>query len=279
MKCKNCHTTLSTEAFYCPTCGGKIIRNRLTIKSILQSFSEQFLNYDNKFLQTFINLFKNPEDVIGGYINGTRKKYVNVVSYFAIAIAVSGFFFFVLNKFFPNVLSSMYGITDMKPQQAEINTKISHFTTEYQSMVMFASVPLMAVLSRLTFLKNKKYNFAEHLIINLYAYSQVSLVSSLLLFTSSIFIHSIAPYIPFAIMVFQFLFYAYVLKKLYDLSLKQIVLKSLLFILIATVIFIPLIIVISGILYFLGFYDGIIEAAKAKKEMGYLAVSVLNWIS
>ncbi len=279
MNCKNCQTLLSPQNLFCPSCGGKVIKNRLTIKSILQSFSEQFLNYDNKFLQTFINLFKKPEDVIGGYIHGTRKKYVNVVSYFAIAIAVSGFYFFILNKFFPEVLSSMYATTGAKPVQVELNTKISSFTTDYQSLLMFTTVPLMAVLSRLTFLKNKKYNFAEHLIINLYTYSQVSLISSLLLFTSSIFIRSIALFTPFAIMVFQFLFYAYVLKRLYGLRLKQIILKSLLFILIATVVFIPLLIVISATLYFFGFYDGIIEAAKSKKEIGYVMASVLNWIA
>ncbi|PHR71636.1 MAG: hypothetical protein COA67_06375 [Lutibacter sp.] len=67
-------------------------------------FNEQFLNYDNKFLQTFIHLFTKPEVVIDGYINGTRKKYVNVISYFAIAITLSGLQMFILNKFFPEML-------------------------------------------------------------------------------------------------------------------------------------------------------------------------------
>ena len=101
MNCKNCHTDIPERSGYCSRCGAKVIRNRLTMKNLISSFSRQFFDYDNKFLQTFINLFKKPEDVIGSYINGTRKKYVNVISYYAIAISLAGIQLFVLNKFFP----------------------------------------------------------------------------------------------------------------------------------------------------------------------------------
>lgn len=62
MACKNCNTELTTDSEYCYHCGAKVIRNRLTIKNLFEHFSEQFLNYDNKFLQTFILLFKKPEE-------------------------------------------------------------------------------------------------------------------------------------------------------------------------------------------------------------------------
>jgi hypothetical protein len=88
MDCKNCQTSLSETAEYCYHCGGKIIKNHLTIRNLFEHFSEAFLNYD-RFLQTFIGLFTAPEEVIGCYISGTRKKYVNVISYFAIAITIS----------------------------------------------------------------------------------------------------------------------------------------------------------------------------------------------
>lgn len=85
MNCKNCNLLLSDKASFCSNCGAKVIRNRLTFKNLIEYFSEQFLNYDNKFLQTFIHLFTKPEVVIESYINGTRKKYVNVISFFAIS--------------------------------------------------------------------------------------------------------------------------------------------------------------------------------------------------
>ena len=76
MECKNCSSQLQENDDYCNSCGAKVIRNRLTLKNLFEHFGEEFLNYDNKFLRTFIRLFRKPEDVIGSYINGTRKKYV-----------------------------------------------------------------------------------------------------------------------------------------------------------------------------------------------------------
>ncbi|WP_369598046.1 DUF3667 domain-containing protein [Mesonia mobilis] len=51
-----------------------------------------FLNYDNTFLKTYAHLFTQPHIVIGDYINGVRKKYLNVVSYITIALTLAGFY-------------------------------------------------------------------------------------------------------------------------------------------------------------------------------------------
>jgi len=59
MNCKNCNITLTNEDNFCNNCGAKIIRNRITIRNLFETFSEQFLNYDNKFLQTFIGFLQN----------------------------------------------------------------------------------------------------------------------------------------------------------------------------------------------------------------------------
>jgi predicted amidophosphoribosyltransferase len=71
--CKNCHKPLNDSQNFCDECGAKIIHNRLTPKVLLQQVNEQFLSIDNKLLRTFIDLFKKPDNVINGYINGTRK--------------------------------------------------------------------------------------------------------------------------------------------------------------------------------------------------------------
>ena len=63
MACENCETPLTTESDFCNHCGAKVIRNRLTLKNLFAHFGEQFLNYNNKFIQTIIYLFKKPEDV------------------------------------------------------------------------------------------------------------------------------------------------------------------------------------------------------------------------
>lgn len=90
MQCQNCSTIITQNGNYCPNCGAKVIRNRITMRNLITDFSEEFLSFDNKFLKTFIDLFKKPEVVIGGYISGVRKKYVNAISYFAIALTITG---------------------------------------------------------------------------------------------------------------------------------------------------------------------------------------------
>ena len=72
--CRNCLKNLPPNAAFCDSCGGKIIKNRITFKNLLEDFNDRFLSIDGAFPKTFLALFTKPEDVIGGYINGVRKK-------------------------------------------------------------------------------------------------------------------------------------------------------------------------------------------------------------
>ena len=126
--CKNCKSELEETATYCTRCGGKIIRKRLTIRNLFEHVSETFFNYDNKLLRTLISLFTKPEDVIGGYINGVRKKYVNPISYFALALSVSGLYLFIVNKFFPETLD--FSVFAYEGQE-ELQNKNASFVQEY----------------------------------------------------------------------------------------------------------------------------------------------------
>ena len=70
MNCKNCHTELKELDDYCKSCGGKVVRNRLTLKHLFEHLSETFFNYDNKLLRTIIDLVRIPEKVIDSYVIG-----------------------------------------------------------------------------------------------------------------------------------------------------------------------------------------------------------------
>lgn len=271
MNCKNCEKTLAEGNNYCNHCGAKIIRNRLTMKNLFESFSEQFLNYDNKFLQTFITLFSRPEAVIDSYINGTRKKYVNVVSYFAIAVTLSGIFFFIFLKFFPDALdtSQTFAPGDQTAEQIEIARRVNQQIFEYQSLIFFLSIPILAFMSRLVFLKNKKYNYVEHMVISLYAYAQLS-IAVIIVYVLTIWYTPAFRVVIFMVLPLQILYYAFVLKRLYALSVVQIILKTLLFFVVLIPVFIIVILLFGIVLYFAGFYDEMIEAEKAKRGVSYL---------
>ncbi len=266
MICKNCHNTFTDTSDYCNTCGAKVIRNRLTIKNLAQDISEQYLDYDNKFLQTFITLFKNPEKVIGSYIHGTRKKYVNVISYFAIAITLSGIQIYVMNKYGID----LSGIAEnenaaIAELQNNYNSKMFEIISEYQSLIMMLWIPIYALMAKLVFLKNKLYNYTELIVIFMYAQAQYSIVTVVLtLITIVIGI----PFEIFGLLMLpvQIGYFAFCLKRVYGLDKAQIILKTLIFILILGVLFGIIMVVVTFMMFKTGMMDEVIEAQKALQE-------------
>lgn len=262
MTCKNCQLTLQTHHNYCPYCGAKVIRNRLTIKALFSHFSEQFLNYDNKFLQTFRNMFIRPEKVIGTYISGTRKKYVNVISYFAIAFTFSGFQLFVLNKFFPELVN-----VDFLAQEGteELQQQNMNFAQEYQSIIFMLSVPVYALVSKIVFFNYKQYNYTEHLVINMYLTAHLSIIFSFLFLITS-FLGINYGLVSLLSIPFQILLSAYCFKRIFKLSFKSIFLKTVLFVLILLILFIIMSVLMGILMYFDGTLQEMMDAQRAAKQ-------------
>jgi hypothetical protein len=87
--CKSCEFQFDSSLPFCPNCGGRVIHERLSIKSVLREFYENVFNVDNKFIRTIRDLTLHPETVFKAYIAGARKRYYNPVSLIAIAIVLS----------------------------------------------------------------------------------------------------------------------------------------------------------------------------------------------
>lgn len=249
MDCKNCNISIKDNDNFCPSCGGKVIRNRLTIKNLLEYFSEQFLNYDNKFFQTFIHLFTQPEVVIGGYIDGVRKKYINPINFLAISLTLSGvYFFFFRDKLKQFVNNSDFYISE---GQQKLTEEITNFSTEYNSLLYFIIIPVLALISLVVFY-DKKYNFTEHTVIYLYSMSLSSIVS--IFSTVLILLISFDNYLLLSsfMYIFIFIYHGYILKRIFHLRAKQLVLKILIFIPLFFIIYIigsiliALIVILTG---------------------------------
>ena len=69
------------------------------------------------------------------------------------------------------------------------NNGIFDFITEYQSLAMMTNVPIYALISRLVFIKEKryKYNYTEHLVIFMYILAQLSMINVILSIVGAIF--------------------------------------------------------------------------------------------
>ncbi|MDO1499888.1 DUF3667 domain-containing protein [Winogradskyella maritima] len=264
MKCKNCQKDIIEESDYCNYCGARVVRNRLTIGNLISHFSEEFLNYDNRFIQTFKNLFVKPEDVIRSYIDGTRKKYVNVISYFAIAITISGLQLFLLQRFFPESLSFD---SISQPGLEEFNKGVFNFVREYQSLAMMLNVPIYALISRIVFIRERqfKYNYTEHLVIFMYLLAQLSMVNVILTIIGAMFGFEMGE-MSILFGPLQLLFSGYCLKRIFNLDWPNFMLRSLIFFGVLVVISIIFSIVFAIIAKQTGMLDAIIEAQKQAIE-------------
>ena len=258
MQCKNCNILLVTESQYCNSCGAKVINNKLTLKSLFKDFSETYLNYDNKFLQTFVSLFTKPEDVIGGYIEGVRKKYVDVVSYFALAITLSGLYIIILNNFFPEAMDFSAIVS---PGQEEFQRKNLSYVQEYQSLFMMLYVPIYAVMCRLSFIGLNKYNYTELLVIFMYIQAHISIVSAILGIFLSIF--GITQGVMSLVLIPPMIIYsAYCLKRLYNLNIQTIILRTIIFLVVLGFVFIIISVMMAILMYLNGDLQSLIEAQK-----------------
>lgn len=262
MNCKNCQTQLSEESEYCYSCGGKVIRNRLTMRNLFEHFTQTYLNYDNRFFQTFLYLFKKPEDVIESYINGTRKKYADVISYFALALTFAGLYVFIQRKFFPEYID--YSFLAAKGQE-EMQKDWILFVMDYMSIFTMLYVPFYALMARITFLGLNKFNYTELLVIFMYVQAQLSIISAILTITIMLigWNMAIATLIVTPIMI---LYSGYCLKRLYELNIAQMLLRSLIFIALLFVGFILAGFVMVIVWYFTGELQTMIEAQNAAKD-------------
>jgi len=275
MDCKNCGSALTSENNFCNTCGAKVIHNRLTVGNLFEDFREKFLDVDNRFLKTFFSLFKKPDDVINGYILGTRKKYVNSLNYIALAITISGLQFFILNKFFPDVMHFPENLSNGN----EFGTSIMNFIFEYYSFMYIILIPVYALMSKIVFKNIKKFNYVEHIVIM--AYTQAHL--SITLFIPGIILASFGfnyfeyNYFFMAVMI---LYTAYCFKKLYALSLKRIILKTFVFFGVGLLFYILFIIIFIIVMFtYLYFTGGMQEFMESQKTSAYLVSSAINWTS
>ncbi|MBX2827135.1 MAG: DUF3667 domain-containing protein [Flavobacteriaceae bacterium] len=274
MNCKNCNTSITNETNFCPNCGAKVIRNRLTLKNLWEDFREQFFNYDNKLLKTFRTLFTRPEEVIGTYISGTRKKYVNVISYFALALTLSGLQLFVLRKFFPESLD----ISVLMPENVPNATMDTNWLYDYYSFFFMINIPIYALLSKLTFMGIKKYNYTEHVVVNAYLLAQLSITSTLLL--TPIVMLGVNFYVLSNIAILFYAIYVGItLKRLHQLSLKQMLVRILLFV-VWLVVFLMIIGIIQvAVAIITGDFEKMVEQERARRGVSYIASSIINWTS
>jgi hypothetical protein len=141
---------------------------------------------------------------------------------------------------------------------------------EYQSIIMMFYVPLYALMSKVVFFNLKKFNYTEHLVIFMYILSHVTIISAIITLFAALFGLTIGTLAIVFTLPYQIIYSAYCLKRLFGLSLKGIILRTILFLVLLGILM--LIIVIIGAIVAIVFKDSefmrsLIETQKAAKEV------------
>lgn len=196
----------------------------------------------------------HPDQVIKSYFNNNRVKYLAPINYMIIAGLLGGFYAYLLNNGYLGEVDYSAFATPQSAQQdnpfgmsqEDMTKTVTTEMQKYYNIVLFLTIPILALISKLVFYNYKQYNFAEHSVIYAYAYSQVLVLSYLtipfaLLFDKFILYYS---YLSFIILIG---FHVFVLKKVFDISWKKMIVKTLFFLAISIAAFI-IIIIIGGLI-------------------------------
>lgn len=173
MKCKNCQTSMRTDYLFCPKCGAKVTAVRLTFRNLFSDVLERFFDLDNTFYRTLKTMTLRPEEVIGSYIEGVRRRYLNPMSYLGIALGLSGFLFILLKQFAADALSFDFLGADNTNAASQ---KIMDASLEFSNFVFLLLIPIIALCGYLSF-NRRDYNLPEHLVTGIYSLAHISIIT------------------------------------------------------------------------------------------------------
>lgn len=81
--CPNCNFPFPETANYCPNCAQKRTDGRLTVREMLEEFSDAVFNIDSKIFRTLFALFI-PGKLTNEYFSGRHKRYVHPLRVFLV---------------------------------------------------------------------------------------------------------------------------------------------------------------------------------------------------
>ncbi|MGB5691413.1 MAG: DUF3667 domain-containing protein [Flavobacteriaceae bacterium] len=172
MDCKNCRYSQDEPFDFCPSCGAKVIHNRLTLKNLSVDIAKRVFDIDNTLARTFRQLFARPDEVIESYIQGVRRRYMNPIAYFGIAITLSGILLLLMRRFFRDQIDfDVFG----QGANPEVMNKVMNIMFDMNTLIFIIYVPIFAISGWLTF-NRKNYNLTEYSVFYIYILAQWSII-------------------------------------------------------------------------------------------------------
>lgn len=163
-KCRNCDADVPLGQAYCGKCGQKYATDRLTLHEIGHDLLHAFMHVDRSGLSLVRMLLVCPGTVALNYVQGKRKRYFGPFSFLVVVVAAA---------------SAVIALTGFRVVYSDRPNVVADFLQSHINLLMFADFPLLAVFSRLLYLRGR-FNLAEHLVLAAYTSSMRVLFATLI---------------------------------------------------------------------------------------------------
>ncbi|MBO3100287.1 DUF3667 domain-containing protein [Gelidibacter pelagius] len=165
MICKNCEQNINGN--FCSNCGQKSKVRRVDFKYLLEEIPNSIFQINRGFLFTLKELFIRPGHCIREFLEGKRKNHFKPLAF----IIFTSTLYVISHYFLGNQTFIDDAISGFKAGGKVENSSIIDWISKNQTYVILLLVPFFSLASYLAFLKSK-YNYFEHLVLNIYITGQ-----------------------------------------------------------------------------------------------------------
>ncbi len=245
--CPNCNQ-LITENF-CSNCGQKRYQ-KIDKKYIWEEIQYTVLHTNKGFLYSVKSIIKNPGKTARGFIDGNRVRHYKPLLLAFVLSSISAFISYKIIGL-KEITSEFYAQQHMNSQF--MNDYMS-FTSTYNSIIMLMLIPCFAFLTKLAFRK-WGHSYYEHIVMNAYILSFYTLVNIAIFYPFMYLFRNnaeiIVPLTSTSMLVIP-LILVWFFKEFYsNKSLKSIIKRVLLIILLTMLsfIFIMILVIMGGVIF------------------------------
>jgi hypothetical protein len=172
--CGNCSEYF--EGKFCNVCGQKMAK-RITMARLMHELPHQIFHWDNQIFTTLKYLLTWPGTMVNDYILGKRKKYFPPITFL---VFVLGFSYFMFSSIMRKG-GAIHAPNAPTEQVLDISSAIISMIKSYWKFFVVGLIPIFALVSKL-FFRKAKYNFAEHVFIQIFFVSSWIVVITLIIF-------------------------------------------------------------------------------------------------
>lgn len=226
--CKNCGIELQGK--FCSDCGQKHITERITVRRIFSELFASLTNLEKGFWYTFKMLIINPGAVVREFIQGNTVRYYSPLRYLLLWITISvGLSLFTgLYDQQQATMQEMTGYSqkeEVAAKQREAQQQIQTEVRKYLTFIPLLILPFMGLASYWVF-RRRGQNYAEHLVLNAFAYGQTTAIGIPVMLLILVF-PALLPYLFFKIILLSVAYYAYLYRSFFRIRIGGAIVKAL----------------------------------------------------